>query len=653
MVKDVLFIPFLIVIAAALPLVPLTYADGNTVEASFSEIKPKIDGRFTSESEWGDANVTNFQSNGYNFYLLSKQDRNYVYLMLDGVDFQTDPKRTDISVRYQSTICFDVNNDKGSKRQPDDFCHTYTVNNEFGKPIMSQIAPKKFDSEGNPSHLDLPPWSFRDGWGFGSQNDQFEQSDHLMYEIRVPKKMLKSEGDIGFTFEMYFDSAHDELVQLVDGVVWPSKSNKEEPSTWGTLFLPHVECEKGLELIFKAADMSPVCVRGDTAVKLIERGWSKPESQIDIPIIEKPSQHSNQVETPFAIGFYHQAARHTEGNIFFSPISIVTAFGMTYEGAQGVTAKEMEHAFDFEPDEQKRRADLADIQSSLNPSDKKFTLQLANALWLAQGFEPLQEYVNTVTTYYDSEVEVLDFTSSDAVNTINGWVDNKTEGKIEELFKELDPNTRLVITNAIYFKGNWTMPFDKERTTDADFVTPQKTIQVPMMSRDDLFNYTKDHMVEVVELPYQGDRLSMLIILPDHLVGMTPVEDSLTIEKIQKWRNNLAEQRLLVQIPKFTLETEYDLKRILPDMQVHSAFSSSDADFSGISGSKGLFIEKAIHKAFVDVNEEGTEAAAATGISMLDSAPPTFRADHPFMFLIQDNETGNILFMGRMADPTQ
>jgi hypothetical protein len=265
MVKDVLFIPFLIVIAAALPLVPLTYAEGNTVEASFSEIKPKIDGRFTSESEWGDANVTNFQSNGYNFYLLSKQDRNYVYLMLDGVDFQTDPKRTDISVRYQSTICFDVNNDKGSKRQPDDFCHTYTVNNEFGKPIMSQIAPKKFDSEGNPSHLDLPPWSFRDGWGFGSQNDQFEQSDHLMYEIRVPKKMLKSEGDIGFTFEMYFDSAHDELVQLVDGVVWPSKSNKEEPSTWGTLFLPHVECEKGLELIFKAADMSPVCVRGDTA----------------------------------------------------------------------------------------------------------------------------------------------------------------------------------------------------------------------------------------------------------------------------------------------------------------------------------------------------------------------------------------------------
>ncbi|HWP52471.1 MAG TPA: serpin family protein [Candidatus Binatia bacterium] len=652
MVRGIFYTCFLIIFAGVLPLLPLIHAaEENTIVAGFSEIKPRIDAKFTTQSEWEDATITSFQSNGYNFYVLAKQDRNFIYLMFDGVDFQTNPKDNSTSVRYQATICFDDTNDKGTKRQSGDFCHTSTVNNEFGKQTQMRNVPLKFDSQGNPSHLDLQ-YGFMDRWGFGSQNDSFEESDHLMYEVRVPKDLISNGVQTGFAFEVFFDSAHDDLVQLVDGVSWPAESQKEDPSTWGTIILPKIECQNDLELILKTSDMSSVCATHDTAAKLIERGWAKPESSFGIPTMEDLGIRPHQ-ETPFAIRFYHQAARHTDGNIFFSPTSIKTAFGVAYEGAQGTTAKEMEQVFGFEPDDQKRRAEIASIQSSLNPSDKKLTLRLANALWLAHGFEPLEEYVDTVTTYYGSQVDTLNFASADAVNTINGWVDNKTEGKIEELFQGLDPNTRLVITNAIYFKGNWTNPFDKERTTDTDFVTPQKTVQVPMMSRDGIFNYTKDNMVEVVELPYQGDRLSMLIILPDRMVGLTPVEDSLTIEKMQEWKNSLAEQRLLVQIPKFTLETEYDLNRILSDLHVISAFSSSDADFSGISGSKGLFIEKAIHKAFVDVNEEGTEAAAATGIVMQESAPPTFRADHPFMFLIQDNKTGEILFMGRVTDPTK
>ncbi len=652
MVIGIFYTCFLIVCVGFLSLLPAIHAaEENTIVAGFSETKPRIDAKFTTQSEWKDATITNFQSNDYNFYTLAKQDRNFVYLMFDGVDFQTNPKDNSVSVRYQATICFDDTNDKGTKRQPGDFCHTTTVNNEFGKQTQMRNAPVKFDPEGKSSHLDLP-FLFRDSWGFGSQNDPFEQFDHLMYEVRIPKDLISNAVQTGFTFEVFFDSAHDDLVQLVDGVSWPAESQKEVPSTWGTIILPQVDCQEGKELVLKTSDMSSVCVTHDTATKLIERGWAKPESLFDIPTLEDLGIHSYQ-ETPFAMRFYHQAARHTDGNIFFSPTSIKTAFGIAYEGAKGVTAKEMEQVFGFEPDDQKRREGFANIQSSLNPADKKFKLRLANALWLAQGFEPLEKYVDAVTTHYDSEVETLDFASADAIHTINGWVDNKTEGKIGEIFKEIDPNTRLVITNAIYFKGNWTIPFDKERTTNSDFMTPQKTVQVPMMSRDSMFNYTKDNMVEVVEIPYQGDRLSMLIILPDQMVGLTPVEDSLTIEKIQGWRNNLAKQRLLVQIPKFKLETEYDLKRILTDLHVRSAFSSSDADFSGISGSKGLFIEQARHKAFVDVNEEGTEAAAATGIAMLTSMPPTFRADHPFMFLIQDNETGNILFMGRVTDPTQ
>jgi hypothetical protein len=249
----------IILLLGILPLLPLIYAlEHDTVEVSFAEIKPKIDGRFTSEAEWADASVTNFQSNGYDFYLLAKQDRTFVYLILDGVDFQTDPKSQDVSVRYQTTICFDANNDKDSQRQPGDFCHTSTDYNEFGRHTQTKNAPVKFDLDGEPSHLDLP-YGFRYGWSFGSLNDQLEESNHLMYEARIPKKMLGSSDGVGFTFEMYFDSAHDDLVQLVDGVVWPSESQKEMPSTWGTLFLPQNQCPEDLELVHKTSSSS-LCV---------------------------------------------------------------------------------------------------------------------------------------------------------------------------------------------------------------------------------------------------------------------------------------------------------------------------------------------------------------------------------------------------------
>ncbi|TVL98820.1 MAG: hypothetical protein CV087_20320 [Candidatus Brocadia sp. WS118] len=280
MIKSIIFTPSLILFVGVLPLMPLIYAaEGNTVEVVFSEIKPKIDGKFTSESEWSDATVTSFESNGNNFYLLTKQDIKFVYLMFDGVDFQTDPKSKDRSVRYQITTCFDANNDKNDKRQRGDFCYTYTEYNEFGETVRGEIAPKKFDSEGKPSHLDLPGWTFRTGWGFGSQNDKLESTEHLMHEMQIPKALFLSPGDVGFTFEVYFDSAQDELVQLVNGVVWPAKANKEEPSKWGTLSLLPVQCGQDLELAFKSANGEQACVKPNTKQKLIERGWAQPVAQ--------------------------------------------------------------------------------------------------------------------------------------------------------------------------------------------------------------------------------------------------------------------------------------------------------------------------------------------------------------------------------------
>jgi serpin B len=209
---------------------------------------------------------------------------------------------------------------------------------------------------------------------------------------------------------------------------------------------------------------------------------------------------------------------------------------------------------------------------------------------------------------------------------------------------------KLVITNAIYFNGTWTMPFDEKRTSEQDFiVNAQKTVKAPMMSRDFFYNYTNTDELHILELPYLGGRLSMLILLPNEIDGIKSLEESLSAQKISKWNDELLEGRLFVQIPKFTMETDYDLIPELKKLGISAAFGP--ADFSGISNAD-LYISQAVHKAFVDVNEKGTEAAAATGIAMRESMPPSFTADHPFIFIIQDKETGNILFIGKVVDPT-
>ena len=310
--------------------------------------------------------------------------------------------------------------------------------------------------------------------------------------------------------------------------------------------------------------------------------------------------------------------------------------------------------FGFEPDDSKRREGFASMQGTLNPQDEQYKLRLANALWLASGFEALPEYTDTAATYYDSDVESLDFSSQDAVETINRWVDEKTEGKIEKLFDKLSSATQLVITNAIYFKGEWVHQFDAERTKDRQFwIAPEESVMVPTMdlSRTDL-KYARDDHVSVLELPYKGDGISMLILLPERIDGLMSLEEALTIDRLFELKNNLKTVTIAVSIPKFSMETDYDLKKYLSSMGMNDAFDSMNADLSGISGAKGLFVERAIHKAFVDVNEEGTEAAAATGMAMLQSGF-SFRADHPFLFVIQDNNTEQILFMGRVMDPTK
>jgi serpin B len=215
--------------------------------------------------------------------------------------------------------------------------------------------------------------------------------------------------------------------------------------------------------------------------------------------------------------------------------------------------------------------------------------------------------------------------------------------------------TRLVLTNAIYFKGEWTNQFEEELTQEnAFYITPETIVDVQMMNQEERYKYFEDDELQVLEIPYKGDDLSMVILLPAKKDGLTELEDSVNTDRLQEWMNALAWQQVSVFFPKFTMTCEFQLRSVLADMGMPIAFTG-EADFSGMTGEKDLFISAVVHKAFVDVSEEGTEAAAATAV-MMESMQPlslaVFRADHPFLFMIRDNHSGSILFIGRLMDPT-
>ena len=374
----------------------------------------------------------------------------------------------------------------------------------------------------------------------------------------------------------------------------------------------------------------------------------------------------------FAFDLYSRLAKTrniTGSNIFFSPFSLSSALAITYEGAQGATADEIRSVFYFPENDTVLRAGFSGMNRGINSGDPRiYTLCTANALWSETTYPFLTEYIDTAERYYSAKTTNLDFKGNpeDSRITINTWVEDKTEDRIRDLIPAggIDPVTRLVITNAIYFKGNWVKQFETNETTDAEFrTTPQKTVIVPMMQRTDedaIYLYTENSDLQMLSMPYEhttGKEFSMVVLLPkaDHL---TTMEASLNASTLSALQQSAKSRRVMVYFPKYTLDTKYSLPDTLGAMGMPMAFTGN-ADFSGMDGTKNLLISDVIHQAFVDVNEEGTEAAAATAVVMkLAAAPanpepiPVFRADHPFIFLIQDDETGSILFMGRVSDPT-
>lgn len=377
---------------------------------------------------------------------------------------------------------------------------------------------------------------------------------------------------------------------------------------------------------------------------------------------QPPIQTVAEGNTAFALELYQELCR-ADGNLFLSPYSISTALAMTYGGARGDTAQQMGSTLHFPIDQKKLHRAFAQLRSHLNDVQKKEKIQLhtANSLWPHKDYPFLKKYLTLVKKYYGASVTPVDYkTANEAARTrINEWVEEKTEEKITDLIQPgvLTPLTRLVLVNAIYFKGNWAQQFQKSLTQEAPFyLIPEKTVQAPFMTQEHTLRYGEDERLQILELPYEGDDLAMLILLPRSVEGLAELEKSLTLENLNQWITHLREQKVEVFVPKFKLTSSFGLKETLVAMGMRDAFDQTKANFSGMDGTTLLYISAAIHQALVEVNEEGTEAAAATGIVMgfkaVPAPPSTFRADHPFIFLIRDNKTGSILFMGRVADPT-
>ena len=371
----------------------------------------------------------------------------------------------------------------------------------------------------------------------------------------------------------------------------------------------------------------------------------------------------------FACDLYAELTATGGGNVFFSPMSIRTALAMTYAGARGETAAQMARALHFGEGGDALHAAMGSYIADLNAGagPRTYMLAVANALWGQRGFEFLDGFLALNKEHYEAGLETLDFAgnSEGARRTINAWVEDKTNDKIKDLIPEggVDSLTRLVLTNAIYFLGTWAEQFHRDVTKPMPFhAAPDREVEVPFMYQQEHFRYAELDGVQVLEMAYKGGRLAMTIILPGEVDGLAAVEESLDGDKLGSLIEALGHSEVKVYLPKFKIESSFSLADVLRKLGIVDAFIVDEADFSGMTLARtpdeSLYISEVLHKTYVDVNEEGTEAAAATAVIMRAGAapgppeePPTFRADHPFIFLIRDTHTGAVLFMGRLADP--
>jgi len=377
-----------------------------------------------------------------------------------------------------------------------------------------------------------------------------------------------------------------------------------------------------------------------------------------------PAQSLAEMNSAFALDLYGHL-KSTPGNIFFSPYSISTCLAMTYAGARGATEQQMAQALHFSTNQSQLHSAFAGLQRNLGrlENQKGIELNVANALWAQSGHPFLPDFLNVAKGEYQAAVNQADFKTAAAEVTqeVNRWVAQKTKEKIRNIVPpgSLDAMTRLVLANAIYFKGIWAKTYDKAQTSPQPFhLTAATQVNSPLMHHVDEVKYFENEQFQAVELPYRSNQLSMIVLLPRQVEGIGSLENQLTPEVLSSAVQQMKRRKVEIYLPRFKLESSFELNQPLSQMGMQDAFGAK-ADFSGMDGTKRLYISMVLHKAWGEVNEEGTEAAAATVVGVRSMAvvqpspQPVFRADHPFIFIIRENASGSILFLGRLTDPTK
>ncbi|EAY31428.1 scca2/scca1 fusion protein isoform 1 [Microscilla marina ATCC 23134] len=384
-----------------------------------------------------------------------------------------------------------------------------------------------------------------------------------------------------------------------------------------------------------------------------------------------PNNPTVQGNTRFALQLYKQLSKAShqtqDNNVFVSPYSISSALAMTYAGAKGSTAQQMAHTLHFSPKSLDK--DYQFLNHHFNHLNSKgLQLSIVNAIWgeKSKKFQP--SFLKLNHTYYQAKLGKLDFKNQPKKSriVINQWVAKKTQDKIKNLIPSgmISGNTRMVLTNAIYFQGKWKLRFDKSNTRKMNFIAHKITYpDIKFMHITNSIKYTENAILQAIELPYAGDKVSTVVLLPKHKNGLYQVEQWLTSKTYQALTTSLFHTKVILHLPKFKMTKNVPLKNALKALGMRIPFTKQ-ADFSKIMQSESLVISEVVHKAFIEVSEKGTEAAAATAVIMSRPRstsynpeqpipPKIFKADHPFMFIIKDNTTGSILFIGRLITPKQ
>jgi serine protease inhibitor len=386
-----------------------------------------------------------------------------------------------------------------------------------------------------------------------------------------------------------------------------------------------------------------------------------------------PPKSFAEENNDFTLALYEQL-RQRPGNLFFSPFGIRAALGMAEAGANGETASQMRGALHISSSDETRHVDFARISERLNAAGVgEYEMRIVNSLWCQDGASLKSEFLDLIARHYGGDANLVDFehAADSARETINHWVEEKTRQKIRDLIAPggIDADTRLVLVNAVYFKGKWVLRFLETATRDEPFyLEGGGTVQAPLMRQEGPIWYLRAEDYQAVDLRYRGGDLSMLVLLPDRREGLRDLERALSTRMLNQCMARTRQTRVKLFFPRFKVTWgASDLKDQLTALGMPLAFARFQADFSGINGREppaedSLFISTVVHKAFVEANEEGTEAAAATAALMAEAAAsrsskpppvPVFRADHPFLFAIRDWKTNAILFLGRIMDPTR